>query len=151
MRKYLYTYEEAVSHIWFFTAPFWISLYCIWGKFCFLFIRVLKRKYGMLSSWNRACLILLMYPISHWENKSCHIQKFENIPGNRLLKFTYILWREVSTGGSIVTVDHSYRSARSVTGTSQLQRSEELQTTSRFLSSMPIVQRTAQWYVLSLR
>jgi len=32
-------YEEAVSHISFATAPFWISLYCIWGKFDFLFFR----------------------------------------------------------------------------------------------------------------
>ncbi len=27
IRKYIVIYEEAVSHIWFATAPFWISLY----------------------------------------------------------------------------------------------------------------------------
>ncbi len=35
MRTYFPIYEEAVSHIWFVTAPFWISLYMrkIWFSF----------------------------------------------------------------------------------------------------------------------
>ncbi len=36
MRKYLLIYEEAVSHIDFATAPFWIFL-CMGKKLCFLF------------------------------------------------------------------------------------------------------------------
>ncbi len=45
-------YEEAVSHIWLATAPFWISIYSIWGKFCFLFYqRVVIDIYSNLKSF----------------------------------------------------------------------------------------------------
>ncbi len=42
MRKYLTIYEEADSHIWLATAPFWPY---IWGKFYFLFYQCTVCKY----------------------------------------------------------------------------------------------------------
>ncbi len=57
MRKYLVTYEEAVSHIDFLTAPFWISLYV--RKIVFSFLSVYGTKVTLLGTALTSVLRLL--------------------------------------------------------------------------------------------
>jgi len=69
MRKYLVIYKEAVSHIWLFaTAPFWISLYCIWGiVFLFYQCRV-QPKGNPVHHSSTVCVTSLWYPEHHQQH-----------------------------------------------------------------------------------
>ncbi len=85
MRKYLiiqYMRRPLVIYVWL-CNPSLLDFLIYKENFILFFTSVLKRKYGMLSSWNRAYLVF-NGPSFTMGKQKFYIQKFQNIPGNRL-------------------------------------------------------------------
>ncbi len=112
MRKYFPIYEEAVSHILydFATAPFWISLYSIWGKFDFLFYQCRDPKEATIAieSFNNELQDGQFFLIVFYMSRST----------NCLINLSCSMWKIKSNFFSSLGIGKSYNVETEVLGNS---------------------------------